>query len=202
MGAWRGEDTRGQVVQFLQTYRQRLRVVRVDAIGIGYNFGLHLRDLGFRVALVNVARACTSNPRLKAEDLTARFSNLKAQYFCTLAAALEHDKIEGLIDSETIAQLAGIQYEIDGMGRFRIEAKEKALARGLSSPDRAEALMLALGQWPPEYAFTPVGQATNSRATNRGWMTARDRELEREQLYDRIPRALRFRNWGPKGTTF
>src|ERR1700730_10779823 len=34
MGAWRGEDTRGQVVGFLNGYRPRLSVVRVDSIGI------------------------------------------------------------------------------------------------------------------------------------------------------------------------
>jgi phage terminase large subunit len=43
MVAWRGADTRGQVVRFLARYRSRLRSVRVDAIGIGHNFGLHLR---------------------------------------------------------------------------------------------------------------------------------------------------------------
>jgi hypothetical protein len=44
MGAWRGEDTRGQVVGFLNEFRTRLSMVRVDSIGIGHNFGLHLRD--------------------------------------------------------------------------------------------------------------------------------------------------------------
>ena len=35
MGAWRGEDTRGQVVNFLKRFRSRLSIVRVDSIGIG-----------------------------------------------------------------------------------------------------------------------------------------------------------------------
>ena len=39
MGAWRAEDTRGEVVRFLAPYRSRLTTVRVDDIGIGRNFG-------------------------------------------------------------------------------------------------------------------------------------------------------------------
>jgi hypothetical protein len=37
-------------------------------------------------------------------------------------------------------------YEIDSHGRMKIEPKEKARERGVRSPDRAEALMLALGK--------------------------------------------------------
>jgi hypothetical protein len=42
-GAWRGQDTRGQVVAFLKPYRDRLTQVRVDADGVGHNFGLPAR---------------------------------------------------------------------------------------------------------------------------------------------------------------
>ena len=57
LGAWRGEDTRGQVVNYLGDFRNRLSSVRVDAIGIGHNFGLHLRDCRLPVELVNVGMA-------------------------------------------------------------------------------------------------------------------------------------------------
>jgi hypothetical protein len=63
LGAWRGEDTRGQVVAFLAPYRDRLTLVRVDSIGIGHNFALHLRDQGFKVELVNVSQTCERIPR-------------------------------------------------------------------------------------------------------------------------------------------
>ena len=42
--------------------------------------------------------------------------------------------------------MAGLLYEIDSHGRIKIESKESARARGVPSPDRAEALMLALGK--------------------------------------------------------
>jgi len=58
----------------------------------------------------------------------------------------ERDEIEGLTDETTMAQLASLQYEINSQGRIKIESKEKAGVRGVASPDRAEALMLALGK--------------------------------------------------------
>jgi hypothetical protein len=59
---------------------------------------------------------------------------------------LERNEIDGLIDDTTIGQLSSIQYEIDSRGRMMIESKQKVRQRGVASPDRAEALMLALGK--------------------------------------------------------
>jgi hypothetical protein len=144
MGAWRGNDTRGQVVNFLNEFRDRLCLVRVDAIGVGHNFAHHLRDCRFPVEPINVGMAPESNPRLGENDPGRRFVNLRAQLYQTLADAFERDQIEGLTDETTIGQLAGIRYEIDSHGRTKIESKEQARERGVPSPDRADALMLAL----------------------------------------------------------
>jgi phage terminase large subunit len=143
VGGWRGEDTRGHVAKFLAPYRDRLSVVRVDGIGIGHNFGLHLRDLDFPVELVNVGLPCKARPELGENDPARRFTNYKAQLYQSLADAFERDQIEGLTDDATLGQLASVLYEIDSRGRIRIEPKEKARQRGVPSPDRAEALMLA-----------------------------------------------------------
>jgi phage terminase large subunit len=156
MGAWRGEDTRGQVVNFLGEFRSRLSVVRVDAIGIGHNFGLHLRDCRFPVELINVGMPCESNPELGENDPARRFVNLKASFYQALADAFERGQVEGLADEETIGQLSGLLCELDAKGRMKIESKEKARARGVPSPDRAEALMLAFCKPPPKFEFYSV----------------------------------------------
>jgi len=153
LGAWRGEDTRGPVVKFLNEFRSRLSIVRVDSIGVGHNFGLHLRDCRFPVALVNVGRHCEDKPELGERNPAQRFVNAKACFYQGLADAFERDQVEGLTDEATIGQLAGLLYEIDPQGRMKIESKEQARARGIPSPDRAEALMLALGEAPPVYEF-------------------------------------------------
>jgi phage terminase large subunit len=156
MGAWRCEDTRGEVVRFLAPYRQRLRSVRVDAIGMGHNFGLHLRDQRFPVELINVSMACESRPGWREKDPAARFVNLKAQYYQEMADAFERGEVQGLRDDVTIGQLAGILYEVDSHGRIKIESKESARARGIPSPDRAEALMLALCKPPQKLEWISV----------------------------------------------
>jgi hypothetical protein len=51
--------------------------------------------------------------------------------------------IAGLTDERTISQLASILYEHDARGRVAIENKDDARKRGVKSPDRAEAVMLA-----------------------------------------------------------
>jgi hypothetical protein len=80
MGAWRAEDTRGEVVNFLNQFRPRLSLVRVDGISLGHNFGLHLRDCRFPVELINVGMSCESNPRLGEDDPSRRFVNLKLNF--------------------------------------------------------------------------------------------------------------------------
>ncbi len=146
-GAWRGENTRGAVVKFLEPYRARLSAVRVDAIGIGHNFGLHLRDCRFPVELVNVGLASERRPGMGQSDPAQRFANLKAQLYQNLADAFEHDQIDGLVDDATIGQLASVLYEVDSHGRIKIEPKDKAR-------QRAEALMMAFA--PAVHDLRPI----------------------------------------------
>src|ERR1700734_95123 len=165
MGAWRGQDARGQVVSFLSPYRTPLTVVNVDSIGIGHNFALHLRDERFPVEMVNVALPCPSKPHLRENDPARRFVNQKACAYQLLADLFERDQVDGLIDEETIGQLGGIRRDVDSQGRIKIESKERARGRGEPSPDRAEALMLAVSKPARKYEYTPAiprGRATDS----------------------------------------
>jgi hypothetical protein len=79
----------------------------VDALGIGHNFALHLRDCRFVVEMVNVGMPCESKPQMGENDPSRRFVNLKACFYQTLADAFEHDLVEGLVDEETIGPLSG-----------------------------------------------------------------------------------------------
>jgi hypothetical protein len=134
LAAWSTPDPRGDCVAFLRRYEDRLSEVNVDSVGIGYNFGLHLEDEGFPVKLVNVGESPTE---------TDRFANLKAQAYWGLRERFEAGEISGLTDEATISQLAAIRYEPTPRGQIRIESKEELRKRGVKSPDRAEALMLA-----------------------------------------------------------
>jgi phage terminase large subunit len=198
MGAWRGQDTRGQTVRFLKQFQSRLCVVNVDSIGVGHNFANHLRDERFPVETVNVALPCQSKPNLGENDLARRFVNQKACFYQTLADAFERDQIDGLTDEETIGQLAGIRWELDSQGRTKIESKEDARRRGVPSPDRAEALMLAVSKPPRKYEYFSVRDLPRMESGSSSW----DRPNHNDDLDApgniRLVRSRRWDGWvGP-----
>jgi phage terminase large subunit len=131
---WSGIDARGVVAAELAPYRQRLETVNVDAIGVGAYFAKHLKDLGFPVRSIRVSEK-SRHPE--------RFVNLKAQLYWGLRERFEAGDVAGLKDEQTISQLATIRYFYNPRGQLHIESKEDARKRGIKSPDRAEAMMLA-----------------------------------------------------------
>jgi phage terminase large subunit len=72
-----------------------------------------------------------------------RFVNLKAELYWGLRMRFQQNGVAGLSDEKTIAQLAAIRYRHNARGQVVIESKEEARKRGVRSPDRAEAVMLA-----------------------------------------------------------
>jgi len=132
--AWTMADPRGEVVAALAPYKDRLVRVNVDSAGIGYYLGMHLEDLDYPVGLVNVGQAPSDPPK---------YANLKAEFYWQLRMRFQDGDVAGIRDERTIGQLAGILYRHDARGRITIESKEDARKRGVKSPDRAEAVMLA-----------------------------------------------------------
>jgi phage terminase large subunit len=182
-GAWRAEDTLDEVARFLDFDHKRLSSVRVDADGMGLIFGVELRKKGFPVELIHVGIPPESKPQLGPEDPAVLFVNRKAQYYQNLSDAFRRGEVEGLVDDITIGQLSGILYEIDSKGRIKIEPKEKSAARGVPSPDRAEALMLALGEAPRVYEFMSVRDLERPRV--------RGSRAEQNALEDRMAELAR-----------
>lgn len=132
--AWGQRDPRGDVAAALTPYKDRLGVVNVDAVGIGYYMAQHLRDLGFPVREVLAGAA--------ARD-TEHYANLKAEAYWAFQQRLAEGDVAGLVDEEALGQLAGIRYKHNARGQVVIESKEDARKRGVESPDRAEAVILA-----------------------------------------------------------
>lgn len=132
--AWTRGDPRGEVVAALAPYKGRLASVKVDKAGVGAYFEKHLRDSGYKTAGVNVGEAPYNSER---------FANLKAELYWGLRERFQQGDICGALDERTIAQLSAIRYELTPRGQVAIESKEKMAKRGVKSPDRAEALMLA-----------------------------------------------------------
>ena len=167
----------------------------MDADGVGYNFGLHLREQRFPVELVHVGIPVESRPNQRADDPALRFFNQKAQLYQRVADLLERDGLDGLTDDTTIGQLAGILYEIDPRGRIMIESKEKARQRGVQSPDRAEALMLALGKPHQPMEWHSVRELRDPKSPFYHGSDDDDYPL-RGRRWDVFAGKLRFRNRG------
>lgn len=67
--------------------------------------------------------------------------------------------LAGLTDRAAMTQLAGIRYEHDRRGRIEIEKKVDARKRGVRSPDRAEAVVLAFWVQPVSGFGAALGNA-------------------------------------------
>ena len=80
------------------------------------------------------------------------------------ALALDGDTLAvGLPGDETLcAQLATVRYGVTSAGRIRVESKQERKRRGLSSPDRADALMMTFAApatpLPPELSAAGRGR--------------------------------------------
>jgi phage terminase large subunit len=125
----------GMAVELLNRWRHRLSSVYVDEVGVGFGLIRQLEAENYPVTGINVGRA-SSEPE--------RFFNSKAQRYWSLRERFKAGKITG-VDDELIAQSGAIRYSLDGKGRIVIESKEQLKSRGVRSPDRCEALLLACG---------------------------------------------------------
>lgn len=142
-GSWATSDPRGDVIAAMMPFKDQIKKVNVDVIGIGWGMARHLEDQGFAVGNINVGEA-PADPE--------KYANLKAELYWGLRMRFQEGHVSGLADEKTVGQLAGIRYKHDARGRVVIESKEDARKRGVHSPDRAEAVMLAFAEVREEHS--------------------------------------------------
>ena len=124
--------------------RDRVRV-KIDTIGVGWGVVSLLdrwvkeQGIAADVIAVNVAE--------RPKDQT-RFKNQRAEMWWNTRTLLqpkdEKQDVRLDVDRQVLAQLAGPTFKSDSSGRIQIESKADMKRRGVSSPDRAEAILLAL----------------------------------------------------------
>ena len=137
-------------------YREAVRV-KIDAIGLGWGVASLLEDWGKEgrhgavVVAVNVAQAAFDRDK---------FANQRAEMWWSARELLQPDGSQGAVlglqvDRITAMQLAAPSYRANASGRLQIEAKADMSRRGVGSPDRAEAVLLALFE-PPRHEVPAV----------------------------------------------
>jgi phage terminase large subunit len=93
-----------------------------------------LREQGYQVRGINVARASRQSNL---------FANFRADGYWRLRELFAAGQISIPNDNQLMGELAALRYSYDSQGRIIMESKEDMRQRGLPSPDRADALMLA-----------------------------------------------------------
>lgn len=155
--AWSDPDARGRVVGFIGRLQARFQgmrtIVVVDTVGIGFHMGTHLRDVGLDVRPF-VAGSKAYDPAL--------FTNWKAESYWGLREKIKAGQVLGISDEDTKAQLSDIRYRETPAGKIEIESKDESRRRGSTSPDRAEALVMAFSR---PLDITPEIQYVHSRVS-------------------------------------
>src|SRR6476619_7252570 len=107
-----------------------------------------MAELGYHLRRVNNGSAALR------DDL---YVNLSAEWWSIVGQLIEHKRIIIPNDEKLIAQLTSRRKLYDSKGREKLESKADLAARGVESPDRADALIGAvmLGPGGDPYVLNP-----------------------------------------------
>ena len=106
----------------------------IDEVGVGAGVVDRLREQGYGVRGVNVAHSARQK---------GVFANMRAEGYWKLRDLFAAGDIAIPGDQRLLGELAALRYSFDSQGRILMESKEDMRKRGVPSPDRADALMLA-----------------------------------------------------------
>jgi hypothetical protein len=135
--AWRSRDTMNSVGRFLKAFR-RLGLAGYDIggdEGYGHQLMDRMQEQGFYLKRFN-----NGSPPKRSEI----FANLAAEWWSTAGQLIERRAVQIPNDEKLVAQLTSRRKMYDSRGRERLESKADLRARGVESPDRADALIGAI----------------------------------------------------------
>jgi hypothetical protein len=135
---WRDKDTMASVGRFIIEFKKaglKEEEVYCDVGGLGLPMADALREAGWNCHRVNFGG--------RAHDSDA-YTNRSAEMWFTVSRLL--DKCEIIMpDDEVLAQqLTSRRCSANKNGKLNLESKTEMKARGLASPDRADAVVLAV----------------------------------------------------------
>lgn len=174
--AWADEDPMPKVLVFVGPPRPNL-TINIDRQGIGWGMYAELRRLGYQVNGLNAGDRAWDR---------SQYDDAKGEMYWGLRARFRDNEIAGPIDPATRHQLAQIRWDQDNEKRLiHIESKNEARKRGVRSPDRAEALVLAFAAAPmrqdPQQWRYP-NSAQNKPKRGHKWVEARNAARRRAGL--------------------
>ena len=149
---------------------QNVSVIKYDSIGVGRGVASTMKDIAIESVPVDVGKSPTREVMPNGRKSRDVFRNLKAQLWWTLRSRLNRthdyfiwlstDGAEGaeypldellllpLDDPQLVKELSIPGYKSLETGKVQIEGKDELRRRGVASPDRADALVLAMSPAP------------------------------------------------------
>lgn len=148
-------------------------MIKVDEIGVGGGVVDVLEENGFSGAGIDVAKAPIDSDR---------FSNLRAELWWNLRELLDVDPVRNPKpialppDEDLLAELSSVQFKYNSRGQIQIEAKDDMKKRLGRSPDRADAVVLAMApKLRPSFIATGGSMITSELFKDGGSQWQRDR---------------------------
>lgn len=148
--------TVGDIVQeFKKIYREHPTYegkvyVQIDDTGLGGGVTDRLKEVRkeqklykMQVIPINAAEKIETDTAA-GKDAAERYNNLTTAMWASMRDLLDNKQIVIEDDEQTIGQLSSRKYTMASNGKLEIEPKKEMKKRGLDSPDRADALALAL----------------------------------------------------------
>ena len=138
--------TAGRIVNWCE--REVFNIVTGDPIGIGSGIFDRINELNNSYEYRQLGKSIPIKEINFAEkSLESKYFNLRAEVYGYLAEKLRPDgqhQIKIPDDSKLQSQLASLKYQFTSRGQLKLESKEDMKKRGLKSPDRADALAIAV----------------------------------------------------------
>lgn len=126
-------ETTGVVANLMLT--EGVFMAKIDGIGVGAGVIDRMREQDLTVISMIASRRANE---------PVQFLNARAEWYWWLRERFERGLMDiDPNDEELAEQLASIRFKRLSSGKIQIETKDDMRRRGLSSPDRADALMLA-----------------------------------------------------------
>ena len=144
--AWRDKNTVGAVGRFIMEFRRyNLRAEQIwgDNGGIGHSMCDMLGDAGWAINRFDFGAPSGR------DDV---FVSRGAEIWVTLARRVTKGEVVLINDPTLISQLTTRRFMYDARGRIKLESKEEMAARGLKSPDRADAMCGAFAHGAQSFA--------------------------------------------------
>lgn len=141
----------GVIVQLVEQLRQEYVGIpihiKIDCDGLGVGVYDRLKEIKQQKGWITVklyeCHFGGAGGKNKKEE-PVEFSNSTGLMWGLLRELLKRNEIELIYDDKQITQLSNRKYRINSDGKIELERKEEMKKRGLTSPDRGDALVLSL----------------------------------------------------------